>query len=158
MSKKKTAIKGKKVMLWAAGKTVALSTSLSVDITADTSDTSNKDEGVWGAKEIGKMGWSVENGAMYSPSATGDIQQTYDSLFDLMVAGEAVSVTIGTPSNYNTGGLDALSDGAWTAPTAGMYSGSAIITSLKLQADDGSNGSVTISLEGVGALTKTAAA
>jgi predicted secreted protein len=159
MSKKKKSIIGKKMMLWVGGKTVALATTLSVDVTAETTDTDNKDEGIWGDIEVSKMSWSVEHGSMHAPSATDDVQHTYCTLYDLMIAGEGVNITVGMPANWNSAGLDEL-ETDWTAPTDcqyGLFTGSALITDCKLQADNGSTGTVSISLKGKGALKRTKA-
>jgi predicted secreted protein len=63
------------------------------------------------------------------------------------------------PANWNSAGLDEL-ETDWTAPTDcqyGLFTGSALITDCKLQADNGSTGTVSISLKGKGALKRTKA-
>ena len=153
MAKAKS-LNGKDLMLWIKGKVVALSTSCDIDLTANTVDSSTKDDGTWDASEIGSMGWSVTNESVDSVEKNRSKDYEYDQLFDFFVAGEPVDVTVGLPTNTSNEGVP---DDGWTAPTKGMFQGQAVITNLKRTGSKGSNGTVSISLTGYGALKRVAA-
>lgn len=152
MAKAKS-LNGKDLMLWIKGKVVALSTSCKISLAANTVDSATKDDGFWDAADVGNMSWSATNESVDAADKTRDKDYVYDQLFDLFVAGEPVDVTVGLPTNASNDGVPA--DG-WTAPTKGMYQGKAIITALDRDATKGSNGTVSISLTGYGALKRVA--
>lgn len=56
-----TKIKGSDLMLFVAGKSVAYATSHTLSVSADTTDTSNKDEGGggWASSDINKLSVSM---------------------------------------------------------------------------------------------------
>lgn len=148
---KAKSLNGKDLMLWIDTKVVALSTSCKINLVANTVDSATKDDGFWDAAEIGNMSWSATNESVDSADENRDNDLVYDELFDLFVAGEPLKVTVGLPTNANN---DGVPEEGWTIPTKGMYEGKAHITALDRDATKGSNGSVSISLTGYGALKK----
>lgn len=149
MSKAKV-LNGKDLMLWIGGKVVALSTGCTINLSAETSDAATKDDGMWGAPEVSGMSWSASNESVDSADEERTNDQVYSQLFDLFIAGEPINITVGVPTNKSNTGLP---EAGWTAPTQG-YSGKAIMTALDRTGNKGSNGSISVSLQGVGALEK----
>lgn len=64
-----------------------------------------------------------------------------------------VTLIWGTPSDYNTEGIVGTAE-AWTAPTAGYYTGKAIIKTLSVNAATGDNATFSATFTGVGAFEK----
>lgn len=129
-------------------KATAYATSHSLNISAETSDSSTKDDGFWSSAEVTRLSWDASIDALIA-----DNQENYNALFDAMIAGTPVDVVLGIPTNYaNTG----VPNGGWTAPTSGTtkFTGKAIITSLTRNDAVGSESSLSCSLQGVGNLTK----
>lgn len=147
---KAKSLNGKDLMLWIAGKVIALSKSCNINLNANTGDADTKDDGLWGANEITSLAWDMSNESVDSADADRSNDLVYDDLFDAMVAGEPVVVTFGKPVNASDSGVPTA---GWTAPTTG-YTGKALITSLGRSGAKGSNASVTVSLTGVGPLTR----
>ena len=141
-------LKGKDLMLFVKGKAIALATNHTLKLTADTSDSSTKDSGQWGDEEITKMSWEVTSENVCSADA--DVN-SYEAMLDLMIAGEPVDVKFGIPANISP---NEVPDGGWTAPTT-YYGGSALIKSVDVNAPNGENATMSISLGGKGQLTKT---
>lgn len=151
---KAKSLNGKDLMLWVDGKVIALSTSCKISLATNTVDSATKDDGTWDAPEVGNMNWSATNESVDSADASRTNDQVYDKLFELFVSGKLIDVTIGIPSNKNDEGVP---EDGWTAPTTGaFYKGKAIMTALDRDGTKGQSGSVSVSLQGVGALTKGA--
>lgn len=145
-------IKGRDLMLFDNdGHSYAYATNHTFSMTAETSDISTKDHGVWGASEVSKYTWEITSENLYTT-------EDYDKLFNLMVAGQAVTVRFGlkaTPSNPTL----TPAEGGTTLPywTSGSsyYEGKVIITSLVTNANNGENATYSITLTGVGSIKKT---
>lgn len=148
---KANSLNGKDLMLWIDGKVVALSTSCTLNMSVSTMDSATKDDGIWGSTEVGSMAWDCSNESVDSADASRTNDQVFDDLFDLYVAHNPIDITIGVPTNKSDSGVP---EAGWTAGASGVYKGKAMITSLSRKGAKGSNGSVSISLTGVGALTK----
>lgn len=144
-------LEGKDLMLWLGGKVVALSTSCSLNLEGQTQDAATKDDGVWNDTEISNRSWNVSNESFDAVDETRTTDHVFDDLFDLFVAGTKVDVTVGVPTNK---AADGVPEDGWAEPTAKCYKGKAVITSLSRTGAKGSNGSVSVSLSGCGALTK----
>jgi hypothetical protein len=78
--------------------------------------------------------------------------ESYDVLYDLMMANEPVDLVMGVPTNITN---DGVPEAGWTAPTKG-YTGKALITSLERTDSNGSNSTMTATFRGVGKLSKLA--
>jgi len=150
-----TAIKGKTLMLFIGGKTVALAKSCNLSLTANTVDEKTKDSGNWPAPSVESFDWSVNCQSLVCLAVgANNNQHSFDTLFAAWRAGSPVTVVVGIPAGAS-GQVPAT---GWTAPTASgstpSYTGNAIITSLSMDAATGDNATCTIDLQGVGALTK----
>lgn len=157
-------IKGDDLMLFdSVGKSIAYATSHTLTITADTTDTSTKDHGIWKGSEVNKINWEITSENLFT-------DDSYDALFNAMLTREPVKVYFGkkvqddpekTVVNddypFWTGGVaaDAYSSGN---PSAGKknkgYSGLAFITSLTANANTGENATFSVTMTGTGKISK----
>ena len=146
-------IKGGDMMLFLSTKSIAYATSHTLEITGETSDTSNKDEGGgdWSAQEVNLLSWSASTENLYSLDGKGS---NFDDLFDMMVNRKEIPVAFSLESGYATK-ADEVPEAGWT-PSTSQYTGKVVITSLELNAPNGDNATFSASFEGVGPLTKTA--
>lgn len=155
MSKAKP-LNGKDFMIFVAGKATALATSHKLTLTAETGDAASKDDGMWDESIVTKMGWEASTEALVSADA--DVE-SFDSLYDAFIAGEAVDIILGVPANLTN---DGIPENGWASPAtkAGQkyYKGKALITSLDRTDAKGSNSTMTAQFKGQGKLEKATGA
>ena len=133
-------------------KSIAFATSHKFSLSAETVETSSKDNGgKWTSKSVKKLSWTSSTENLYALNGAGI---TYDDLFDMMVNRKEIPVAFSLESGY-ANKADEVPEAGWKPSTA-QYSGKAVITSLELNAPNGDNATFTASFEGVGPLTKTA--
>ena len=135
-------INGSDLMVFVDNKSIALATSHSLSISAETVDTSNKDVGGgdWSSSTVKKMSWECSTENLYSKDA-------YKQLYDAMVKKTPVDIVFDLKEGTE------LQTG-WTPATGGTgYTGKAIITSLEANAPDGDNATFSATFTGVGALS-----
>lgn len=145
-------IKGRDLMLFSNdGHSYAYATNHTLTMTAETSDISTKDHGIWSASEIGKYSWEISSENLYTVDE-------YDSLFALMIAGSPITVRFGlkqTPDDASMTPADGnVALPYWTSQNS-FYQGKVIITSLTANANNGENATYSVTLTGVGSLAKT---
>lgn len=154
-------VNGKDLMLFIAGKAVALATSCTVSLSADQLDANNKDDGCWAAQDAGTLSWEATTDALLSFDADRETDAVYETLFDAMVGRTLVNVTFGLPTNASTG-CDGLPEAGWEAPDTAAatphYTGKAMITSLEATGENGSAATMSVTLTGNGALSKVVTA
>lgn len=145
-------VDGKDLMLWIGGKVIALSKSCSLSISANMGDAATKDSGIWDDSEVVGLSFTMQNQSVYSADENRTVDQTYDALFDAMLARQPIDVTFGIPSTVSDEGLPAE---GWQRRQSGKsYAGKAFITSLELSGEKGSAASASISLQGSGRLRR----
>ena len=91
----------------------------------------------WDESIVTKMGWEASTEALVSADA--DVE-SFDSLYDAFIVGEAVDIILGIPANLTN---DGVPEGGWTSPAMKTgqkyYKGKALITSLdRIMYGDGS--------------------
>lgn len=144
-------INGGDLMLFLGGTSIAFSTSHKLSISAETVETSSKDNGgKWVAKAVRKLSWNMSTENLYSLEGAG---KTYDDLFTMMTDRTEIDAIFTVEKDYATK-ADEVPAGGWVPMTTGQYKGKVVITSLELNAPNGDNATFTASFEGVGALTK----
>ena len=144
-------INGGDLMLFLGGTSIAFSTSHKLSISAETVETSSKDNGgKWVAKAVRKLSWNMSTENLYSLEGAG---KTYDDLFTMMTGRTEIDAIFTVEKDYATK-ADKVPETGWTPMTTGQYKGKVVITSLELNAPNGDNATFTASFEGVGALTK----
>ena len=144
-------INGGDLMLFLGGTSIAFSTSHKLSISAETVETSSKDNGgKWVAKAVRKLSWNMSTENLYSLEGAG---KTYDDLFTMMTGRTEIDAIFTVEEDYATK-ADKVPETGWLPMTTGQYKGKVVITSLELNAPNGDNATFTASFEGVGALTK----
>lgn len=153
-------IMGEKVQLWVKDKSgatptcLAMATSLSVEVSADSIDVSSKDSGRWASSLLGKISWTASASNLFTVA-------DYSKLIDCMVANTPIEIVFATVKNYDTvtsGATD--SEGMFEGTPANwessddMYHGKVIISSVSLSANNGEVATFDANFTGVGALQK----
>ena len=152
-------IKGSDLMLFVQNgqtkKAIAYATNHTLEISSELQNTSNKDEGAsdWSSQEVGLLSWTVSSENFFSMDAT---QNTYNDLFDMMIAKQPIEVVFSMKSETGVSDVTETTGQAWT-PAVPKYTGKAVINSMNLNAPNGEYATFTVSLTGIGALTKTTA-
>lgn len=166
-------IKGKQLMIFVNGKSIAAATSHSMQVSTETADTTSKDSGgMWSEIEVTKMSWTVSTENLFCVEGTGT---TYDAIHDLMIAGTKIAVVF-TSKSATEKDMDFAPAAGWTSDititnvdgkasatgTAGFigvaYYGYAYITDLSINAANGDNATFSATLTGTGGLYKLSAA
>ena len=148
-------------MLFISGKALAFATSHTLSITAETQDTSNKDEGggKWAAEEVKMLSWTATSDNFYCVSDTNgkaDDNSTYSDIYDAMMAGTPIDAVFAAKTETVNDVSDVTeTNKAWT-PKVPKYTGKAIITKLELQAPNGEFATYSVELSGVGELKMVA--
>ena len=146
-----TIVKGDDLMLFnAEGHSLAYATAHTLTINGETTDTTSKDHGIYGASEVNKITWEITSDNLYTDDA-------YDEMYDAMIAREAVTVFFGHKSQNDPDKTVADGDYEyWTNASTGAYTGNAFITSLVANANTGENATFNVTLTGNGKLTRVA--
>ena len=143
-------IKGDELMLFKGDKSIAYATSHTLTVNGNSIDISSKDHGYWGASEVGNITWEITSENLYT-------DKYYGELFDAMVSRTQLSVAFGFASNWDVNGLTGTSTEYTLDKTKTYYTGKVYVTSLTANANSGENATLSITLTGCGALTKTKA-
>jgi len=133
-------VKGNSILLYANSNPVAFGKSCDLSISADSIDCTSKFSGNFKTSIQGQISYTVGSDFLLT-YASGDT--SFDTLLAIQLSGGTVPFVIGTTT-----------DSATFAMTSGKYSGTAIITSLSLKAEENGICSCSLSLQGTGALTK----
>lgn len=146
-----TIIKGSDLMLFdASGQSFAFATNHTFTLNAETSDTSSKDHGLWGAVEVTKMSWEITSENLY-------VEGAYSTWFNNMLSGAngtAITVKFGRKTEPSTAEL--AEGGHWNVGTK-YYEGKAYITSLVANANNGENATYSVTLTGIGKIEEKTA-
>lgn len=148
------ALKGKDFMVFVGGKAIALATSHTLTLNAETSDISSKDSGMWSDSEITGMNFEISSESIGSAKEEEAVDISYEELFDMMLAGEPVDVICGIPKNQSN---DGVPETGWTVPdgsTQAYYKGKALITNLQLAGQSKENSTISANFTGKGKLAK----
>lgn len=145
-------VQGKDLMLFVSGASIALATNTSLDLSCETKDISSKDHGDWLAYTAGKLGYNLKSDNLYTTAG-------YDALFAMMIARTPIDVVFTVKGNVGTddGTGVVVPAGGWTPQANTGYSGKAIITAISANAPDGEKATYSVTLQGTGALTASAA-
>ena len=139
-------ISGNQIQLFYQGETFAYATSHTLSITGNTTDSNNKDTGVFGSTDVTSITWEVTGDYFYT-------DYDYDRLFDLMLYRRPIMVEVSEVRNYSDKGL--ISTGGDTASWVASpitRRGYAVITSLNTTANTSENATYSITFTGAGPL------
>lgn len=143
----KTVISGDDLMLFnEEGHSLAYATSHQLSLSGETVDVSSKDHGVYGATELQKVTWEITSENLYT-------EDSFDELFDKMVAREPIQVYFGTKKENDPDKTVADGDYEYWTGSKG-YTGKAFITSLSANASNGEKATFSLTLTGTGKITK----
>ena len=152
-------IKGSDMMLFVGGKSIAYATNHTLNISADTKETSSKDSGgKWQTSEVGVLSWTCSTENLCSDDGAG---LGLEELLDMMMARKPITGVFaleGNSTDYYDGKLDAVPTDGWTAKAGKGYTGQMIITNVDLNAPNGDNATFKVDFTGVGELKKVATA
>jgi|WetSurMetagenome_2_1015567.scaffolds.fasta_scaffold39146_6 hypothetical protein len=141
-----TIVNGSELMAFVGGTSIAEATSSKLSLSADTTDTSSKDnDSGWGTKRVKKLNWSVTSENLVADDGAG---KSFDDLFALMIAKTPVAIVFGPQT-----AASAVPTTGWVPKAGAGYQGNAIITSLEKNAPSGDESTMTVQFDGVGALT-----
>lgn len=144
-----TTIYGDKLMLYYGGNPIALGQSCSIEISADTIDTTTKMSGDYKEYLTGQLSFTINSESLltYSTTTATDVDlakySTFKDLVKLMQDREPVEFKIAT----------AKGSAEDFAADVDFISGKAIITGCSANAQTGQLTTCTISMQGTGALT-----
>lgn len=150
-------LKGNRLQLWIHDnnetKTLIFATAHTLSVTGNTDSLQTKDHGLWNFSEIGSFDWEITADCLYT-------DDSYDLLFDLMLAGEPIQVTFSEVLNYDKNGLVRGGNTASNAPTEWTpdpdksRTGYVIISALNENANSGENATFSATFTGTGPLVK----
>lgn len=154
-SNTKNILKGSDVMLFMENKAIAYATSASISISSDTSEISCKDfSNGWASSMITKRSWTCSSENLFGTTVLGG-HKSFIDLFNAYKNGTEVAISlIVTPNGYADERVAEVPEGGWTASKT-LLSGSCIITSLSLNADNSDNASFSVEFTGVSELKAT---
>lgn len=146
--------KGKNLMLFTEVDTkyvaIAAAKDCSYAVSAEMSETSSKDSGIWKDQQPTKLSWNAKSSNLLIFGA----KNGYDVLMAKMVAMETVKLRFSKITEVDS--KDGIPTEGWTE-AENVMEGEAYISSLELTAPDGDNASYSVSFEGSGKLSKKVA-
>ena len=139
---------------------IAHGTSHQLSLSTQTEDINTKDAGKFGLTEVSRIQWSITADHLYTRDGWNTFYSymTADTTLDpnankvIVVFGEKDGTTPGTAD------VNIKSDGNWVpnsyATYSYVYSGKAVINSLNLNAQNGQKATISVELQGQGALER----
>jgi predicted secreted protein len=127
-------VKGDNIRFYIAGYKVGLEMEVSLSVTADMTETSNKDNAGWKTFIQGDKAWTASGSAMLDWVA----QQNVTQLFTALTAGTEAAIDIGSATNTK------------------FYSGNGLITSWSFDGPRGGVATLSFEWQGTGALAEAA--
>lgn len=148
-------LKGKYAMLRANGRTIALSTSCSLNVTTQFEDARTKDDAEGPVSEPTWVDWSGNSENMVGVDETQPIQLTYSELLDLQLSQTPVELSLDLITDYK----GSVPEGDWqpenkTVYGFASYGGRAYIESVNLNAPAEGKATISVAFKAAGPLTK----
>lgn len=144
-----TTIYGDRVELTFNNKPLAFGKSCSLEITAETLDTSNKMSGDWKEFLVSKLSFTVSSDALLTYSDTA----AAPDLANVAKFGDLLTTWVKrTPIAFSLSKITKVEGGGFSKDFD-LVTGRVIITSLRIQADDGQIATCSIQLQGTGELS-----
>lgn len=136
---------------------VAFSTSHQLSRSLSTNSVSSKDHGLYPSALPSEDTWTCSTEALMSMTGSSNVCLAFTELMDAYDLHAPVYVTFGKLSNYTSAGIvDIDSATNWAIDTPN-WTGTAYITQLQANASHGDTATMSIELQGIGALKKTTA-
>lgn len=142
---------GEQIQLFLSGSTLACATSCSVNISSDDIDVSCKDSAGFNSTIPGRITWTAQSDNLF---VIGDYQKLVDAMLNKTVLTLAFS-TVGNWQDKTAPDSDGhvVPAGGWTSANDG-YTGQVTVSSIDLNADNGSVATYSVTFNGHGALAK----
>lgn len=122
---------------------LAYATTCELDINKETVETGSKLTGRWRTSRARKLGWTISAGHLMA-----DVQQEVD-IMELVKSDKTVTVCMGSVEPHD----ETVTDAAHVLDGRLMMTGSAHVTRATVSAKNGDFVTISIALEGTGALT-----
>ena len=135
--------------LTSAQTVIAYATSCSLQVDAETIDTSSKFSCKWQSNMGGKAGYTISCDALYTASEDGI---SFDDLLGYMVKGNQVDWYMGQEAPHS-GSCETNPHSLDTSKT--YFNGKAVVTSCSLEAGNNDIASCSITLTGAGEILKS---
>ena len=150
MAKRKS-VEGKDLMLFIDGKTIALATSCTLNVSRSMDEASSKDDGSWRTVTPGDASWDLSADSLFSPDGddTANNQLAFAQAFSSLVEGKELTAVFTLADNASSNGLP---EGGWLPASAGGYTGKCYVNSTSISAAKGSAASSSFSFTGNGPL------
>ena len=149
MAKRKS-VEGKDLMLFLDGKTVALATSCTLNVSRNMDETSSKDDASWRTVTPGDAQWDISADALFSADGEdANNQVAFADLFVSLVDGKELTAVFTLANNASSNGLP---EGGWLPKSTGGYTGKCYVNSSSISAAKGSASSSSFSFTGNGPL------
>lgn len=145
---------GEQIQLFVSGKTLACATSCKVNISADDIDVSCKDSAGFNSTIPGRITWNASSDNLF-------VIDDYKKLVDAMLNKTVLTLVFSTVGNFND--KTAPDADGHVVPSSGwttaydMYEGKVTVSSIDLNADNGSVATYSVTFNGHGALSKQTA-
>lgn len=138
-------IKGQNLRVMVGGKCIAMSTSMNLHISAQTEDSSTKDDtGDWTKNEVTGLSWDAACDSLVTLTDNGSNGEIPSDLFTAMINMTLVTLTFDTTSGTNNR----------TAQNSAIKkTGTAYITDISLTAANRQNSTLSVKFGGYGALS-----
>lgn len=129
---------------------IAFATSHSLSINRELVSASTKDfGGKWAFNHYGVMDWSLESSNLVANTGNG---VNYADLLKMMRDGEEVEVVFGLEGDSTSEKLNEAPDTGWKPKTGSGVKGKALISALSVNADNGSDSTMSVTFTGNGPL------
>ncbi len=150
MAKRKS-VEGKDLMLFLDGKTIALATSCTLNVSRSMDEASSKDDGSWRTVTPGDAQWDISADSLFSPDGDDETnnQIAFAQSFNSLVEGKELTAVFTLADNASANGLP---EGGWLPASTGGYTGKCYVNSASISAAKGSAASSSFSFTGNGPL------
>lgn len=128
-------------------KALGAATNHTMNVSREVLETANKDTGIFGDNEAGKVSWSITSENMM-------IISDYDELMDALLAGEKLFAAFAIASNADS--IDGKPASGWVISDGG-YEGEVLLTQLDSNAPFNETATYTATFTGCGPLKKRSA-
>ena len=137
-----------------AWKTLAYGQTHSLSRSADSTDISSKDHGIWPDKEVTGNSWTMSGEYLFTPANA-------EVIFGMADKAEPYSVCMAQVAQTDwASGIQPVTDistnQAWTVGSAWVKYGNALVTSCEMSANNGEVATLSVEFTGSGSLSNTA--
>lgn len=137
---------------------IAHGTSHQLSLSTQTEDINTKDAGKFGLTEVSRIQWSITADHLYTRDGWNTFYSYMTANTTVNPDANKITVVFGEKdgSTPGTDDVNIKADGNWVPEStySYVYSGVAVINSLNLNAQNGQKATISVELQGQGALSK----